>query len=723
MTENEPLGSTLPPREQTKYEPVDGGASEEAPNPCAPAEPPDECGCSKGDTDSVPSLPDGPRPRRRQQSCCEQLLEMLSGSSGLDLPSPHKPKQRPVRKVNDLCRAFGVSDALIPLIGRLWQRHEEGAEPRNEFERRVDDVFSRMGSEDAEAFERGWREYRMFRDVGKGECAFDDCLAESADTTPVQPGWVSDIILREGFKIAGQTLFDHSHGELGPGRARLWDKSVFRGPNGSGATIYQGPWPWLTAISPNHDSNEEYGNLESFRPQPGGSHSWQNYQYANECSYAPSKDGKAVATCARQRAVPPASGALFAPECEGGPNYTHSGDCIRIPSVMPGSAVSLRGFNLITPTVKVKVARVGDPQTKWESDCPVWGDQKTPLKDEGGHFVVDERVYDGLSVPIPAGHPEIPGAPLPAGLYEVTIEVENVTNVIYDSARPPILKSNTLLLRIEADPKVRYLLVSNGGRCSRETPGMGADEIWWEAFVGHIVPNNVPVPATGQMGLELQPLERRSFPRPPWDDMDDGEPAGTFNVDLWGPKPFELGGVAVVGLVGFEVDSEDAAKKQLNGFWNAWGYALTEIVGVALGMTGTATGVAELAVKAGLVAAKAALTAVLIAVAVVAVLAVVGTLLWAVWAPADLIALDIMHFDSTSAWEQTDPTKTLPDTSHRSFGDPADEDNVVSVTERPLPKDYKPGDAAAGWVQENRYDTPEDGEDASYSLRLALARS
>jgi hypothetical protein len=65
----------------------------------------------------------------------------------------------------------------------------------------------------------------------------------------------------------------------------------------------------------------------------------------------------------------------------------------------------------------------------------------------------------------------------------------------------------------------------------------------------------------------------------------------------------------------------------------------------------------------------------------------------------------------------------LPPPSSRSFGDPNDDDNVVSVSERPLPKDYKQGDAAAGWVQENQYDTPEDGEDASYALVFRLARS
>ena len=694
------------------------------PNPCGYGAPADEdCNCKKGDARPEPESPRKPRPPRREDPCCEQLIEILTRTPGLELPKPHKPKQRPARKVNDLCRAFGISDALIPLIDALWQRHQAGEKPRNEFETRVENIFATIATDDAKAFDGGLQQYRALRRSGKGECLFNDCLADAAGTGPIEAQWVADIIMREGLKLAGQTLFSHSEGEIGPGQVRLWDNKVFRGPNGSGTTIYQGPWPWLTAISPNHDSFEEFGNLESFRPVPGGAHVWQNYQYAAECSYTPDPTGKITAQCARRHPPPPAPGSLFANDCEGGPDYTHAGDCIRIPSTMPGSAVALRGFNFVTPTVKVRAVRVNDPQVHWEADCPVWGDRKTPLKDEAAHFIVDERVHDSVSFPIPSGNPVVPGAPLPAGLYEITVEVANVTNVIYDSTTPAVLLSNKLLLRIEADPAVKYLFVSNGGRCNRETPGMGDDEIWWDAFVGHIVPNNVAVPANGQMGLELRPLDRRSFPRPPWEDMDDGESAGAFNIDIWGPKPFELGGVAVFGLVGFEVDSEDAANQQLQGFWNAWGYALKEVVGVALGLSGTATGVAELAVKAGLIAAKAALTAVLIAVAVIAVVAVVGTMLWAAWAPADLIALDIVHLESSGAWDRTDPKKGLPPQSSRSFGDPNDDDNVVSVSERPLPKDHKPGDAAAGWAQENQYDTPDDGEDASYALVFRLARS
>jgi hypothetical protein len=636
---------------------------------------------------------------------------------------PHKPKQRPARKVQDLCDTLGIADAILPLLAALWQRHQAGESGRNEFEKKVGHVFSSLDSKDAKALGFAFDEYRKLRKSGKGECLFNDCLADAVPKGPIERAWVAEELLREGLKLAGQVVFSHSDGVMGPGQVRIWDNKVFHGPNGSGATIFQGPWPWLTAIVTDHTSFEEYGNVESFRPVPGGFHAWQNYQYAQECTFAPDPTGKIVATCSRQHPPPAAPGSIVPNTCEGGPNYTHNNDCVRIPAQRPGGSIKLRGFNFITPTVKVRIARLGDPSVVIEEDCAVWGDQKTPLKDGTGHYIVDERVSDWVDCPLPSKHPTMPGSPLPAGLYVVSVKVNNVTNANYDGSTPPVLVTNNLLLRIEADPNVKYLLGSNRGRCIRETPGMGDDEIWWDAFVAHFVPKDVPVPTTGSTSLELRMLERRSFPRAPWEDMDDGESAGAFSIDIWGPRAFELYGVAVIGMVGFEVDSEAEARNQLQGFWNAWGKALTDVAAIAISGAGLVEAVAKLVVGV-------TLTVALIILAVIAAIVLICTMFWATWAPADLIALDLMHFDATNAWDRTDPGKPLPPPTTRLFEDPYADAGVsaqgsvlISVTETALPKDHKKGDAAATWVQEVQYDTPEHGEDASYMLEFKLSRS
>lgn len=688
-------------------------------NPCSvEASPQDTCNCPK--TPGSKHRPERPkRPPPRRDECCEQLIGLLSGIPGLETRKPHKPKQRPERKVQALCDSLGIADAILPMIEVLWERHEAGEPGRNDFEKKVGHIFGNIDKKDAKSFSYAFEQYRKLRGGGKGECLFNDCLADAARRGPVERSWVADELLREGLKLAGMTVFSHSGGVIGPGQVRLWDNAVARGPNGSGATIYQGPWPWLTAIGPDHSSYEEYGNIESFRPQPGGAHVWQNYQYAQECDFTPDPSGKIVATCARTHPVPPPPGGIFS-FCEGGQHYTKDNDCLRIPAQRPGGSIKLRGFNFITPTVKVRVSLVGDPSVFQEQDCIVWGDQVTPLKDAANHFIVDERVSDWIDVPLPSAHPTIQGAPLPAGLYEIVVKVPNVTNAVYDSATPPVLISNKLLLHIEADPNLKYLLWSNRGRCNRETPGMGDDEIWWDAFVGHIVPTG-PVPATGTSSIEIKSLERRSFPRAPWEDMDDGESAGNYSIDIFGPKAFELYGVAVIGMIGFEVDSESAAREQLQGFWNAWGEALSSIVGLALGAGGITTSIAGMLVK--VVGFAVALTIAVIALAVIAAITLIATAFWAAWAPADLIALDIMHFDASTAWENTDPKKPLPGETTRAYEDPYNGEVAIGVTERALPKDHKKGDAAATWVQEVQYDTPEHGEDASYTLEFRLARN
>jgi hypothetical protein len=694
----------------------------ERPNPCLPEDVSDDCHCVHAPGPrSTPRKPKRPKPRA--QECCDQLIEILAAIPDLKLPKPYKPKQKPPRKVQAMCNALGIRDAILPTMEVLWSRYRAGESGRNEFEEKVRAVFAKLDGKQQNALEVAFEGYRKLRRGGKGECLFNDCLADVAREGPIERKWFAELLLAEGLKLAGQIVFSGSGGVMGPGQVRLWDNKVFRGPNGSGTTIYQGPWPWLTAICPDVSSYEEFGNLESFRPAPGSSHVWQNYQYDQTCNFTPDSSGTIQAVCERSHPPPPAPGSLFANNCPGGEAYTYGNDCLRIPAQRAGGSIKLRGFNFITPTVKVRMTLTTNSAVTKEEECIVWGDRETPLKDDKDHFIVDERVHDWVDFPIPSENPIQGGAPLPAGIYEVVVTVANVTNAIYDGSTPAVLTTNKLLLRIEPDANVKYLLWSERGRCNRETPGWGDDEIWWDAFVGHIVPNEVPVPSSGSSGLQIKSIERRSFPRQPWEDMDDGESAGSFSQDIFGPASFELYGVAVFAIVGFEVDSEAAARDQLQGFWNAWGEALSDVVGVAVGGEGVVTGLASLAVKAGIIAAKLAFTIAIVALVVIAAITLIATAFWAAWAPADLIALDIFHRDALSAWDATDPDKPLPLDAQRRFQDADDSDNLVSVTERALPKLHKSGDAAATWIQENQYDTPEDGEDASYTLEFRLARS
>ncbi len=88
--------------------------------------------------------------------------------------------------------------------------------------------------------------YEKLRRSGKGECLFNDCLADAGQKGAIERSCFAEKLLREGLKFAGQTVFK-----------RLGD-----------------------VICSDTSSYEEYENLEGFRPIPGGSQVWQNYHEA-----------------------------------------------------------------------------------------------------------------------------------------------------------------------------------------------------------------------------------------------------------------------------------------------------------------------------------------------------------------------------------------------------------------------------------------------------------
>jgi hypothetical protein len=681
------------------------------PNPCRPSdEGHKDCNCCHEPGSYRPKKPR--RPRRGRDDCARQVYEMLCGIKGMDLPKARKPKEKPAVKLQRLCETVGISDAILPALAVLWERHRNGDEPRTDFERTMADVFNRYDEGHRKAMDMAFEAYRKLRKGGRSECMFNDCLADAGEREGIEGSWMASEFLREGLEFGAQTLFSGSGGVMGPGQTRLWDKAHNRGPNGSGTTIFVGPWPWLTAVLPDMNSVQEYGNVTSFRPQPGQQHIWQPYQYATECTYTAGANGAIQSQCQRKHPVVPSGG--IGGWCEGGSDYTKGNDCIAIPAVRAGQTIRLRGFNFITETVKVRFQSQSNPALTQDVDCLVWGDGETAPKDDTDHSIVDERVRDWVAFELPKGDPTVSGAALPAGLYTVSVIVDNVTNVIWDSHVPATLQSNSLVLRVEPDVNVTYRIWSDAGRCIDETPGWGDDEIWWDAFVGHIVPPSIPVsPGEPSPPADMN-LDRIAFPRDQWKDMDSGEAAGAFSIDLFGPKSFELYGVVIIGMLGLEVDSEGAARDQIKSFGEAYWEALKAVATVATGAEGTLAALADIA--------SIGLTATLIVVAVVAALVLIGLCFWAAWAPADLVALDIITFDALSAWNATDPAKPVPGVERFKLGD-KEEDGEVNVIHRPLPpKRFTPGDAAATYVFEHQYDTP-SGEDASYVLQFKIART
>ncbi|MCI0622533.1 MAG: hypothetical protein L0387_12885 [Acidobacteria bacterium] len=625
-----------------------------------------------------------------------------------------RPRRSSASRVQALCRSIKIKDAVLPALATVWDRHEAGKPSRNEFETGIYTVFDKLDGEQHEGLARAFQGYSELRRNRTGECFFDDRLAKAVSNRPLEKAEFAAEFVREGLAFLRQQMFPKSGGEKGPGQVRPWQNPQADDPNDAPQ-----PWPWLTAIRPDESSpTKQFGNNESFFGAPGmGLVEPEPWQFEQTCEFKPDPSGAIVAVCERVHpmALP---GSLFGGSCEGGPNYQFRNDCLRIPAQRPGGSIALRGFNFITPSVKVHLKSRDVPGlAPISQDCIVYGDRITAVKDEQGKVIADFRVEDWVDVPIPSEHL---GRPLEPGLYEIRVSVSDSAA----SGGPIVRESNTLLLRIEPDPNVHFLLRSTGGRCIKETPGGGDDEIWWDAFVGHLVPNNQPLEA-GRTTITVEEISRESFPRPEWEDVDEGDSVA-HNLQIFGPGPFKLNGVVAVAIVGFEIDDEDAARDQLQGFWDAYFVAFKGIAELALNLGGPSavSGLAELLVKEGAIkGAATALSAATVIAVYIAVITLIGTGFWAAWAPADLIALDFFILDPQMAFDSTASKKPQLRDTVRQFGGEFDENDVlVRVTQRA--RKEPSGGSVATLVQEIQYDTQHDGEEfASYALEFRLTRT
>ncbi|GAP08067.1 hypothetical protein ATHL_02967, partial [Anaerolinea thermolimosa] len=640
------------------------------------------------------------RPRRRPSK--EQITDILKHIPGIHPEDFHKPKQRSGKKASDLCCDLPTADAILPLMVEIFDRFRAEDRPRAGFEEYVYAGLGKLDSQKLEALEAGFEGYRNLSPRLR-DCLFSDHLARKIREDGVSPAEVIEAFIQEGLAYTGQVLFSHSKGVMGPGQVRMWDAVLPPTPNGSQQPrIFTGPWPWITAIRPDIGDYKEYGNRASYQTLfSTPPYTFQPYQIARDCqvSQNPNKPGELIARCVPQTPPPPPPGALFPSFCEGGEDYTYNGQCLQFPIVEPGATIGIRGFNFITSTVRVWFENK-DTGLKISVDgAPVFGDLETPVKDEQGHVIHDWRVSDTVVVTLPNAHPNQPGAPLPPGLYTVTIEVDNILSAVYAGGVAPRLKTNALILQIEPDPNVHFHFWSEQGHCYEETDGLGSDEIWFDAWVAHLIPATTP---TGKH--TLQPVKHIEFDRAAWDDMDSGEDAGGYSADFWNGS-FNRG-FMVAGLIGFEVDSEAAARDQIRDFGSAFVHYLESIWSGALAAEGAAASIAKMI--------SLTLTQGLIALAVIAAILLIVGLAWASWAPADRIAMDLITLNARAAWNLTSKNGQFPPVERYRFEE-------VTTSHNPRPKTTDTP-SSVRYVTEHRYTTPEDGEDSDYGITFFLTR-
>jgi hypothetical protein len=269
--------------------------------------------------------------------------------------------------------------------------------------------------------------------------------------------------------------------------------------------------------------------------------------------------------------------------------------------------------------------------------------------------------------------------PIPPGRYELTLVVPNDSH--YAPAPGPAPKEfvsrNNVWLDIVPDPDLTYRYWTEAAFCVDETDGAGSDEPWFHAFTVHYRPS--------QPSIETR-FEKNTVRIMRAEDVDSGEWIPFGSADLFNGR-FELGGAFAAGIHGLEVDSEAAAREQVDNFGDAY---LDFMGNFFAGLAGVGENVIVKMIEYGLMTAGLLVTAI-----VVIVTAIIG-LFYAAWAPADPIAMDVIALDAWSLFDMTDPKTPLPAYS------PVQMDEDLTLVVNPAEKVTLP-DLTAHYKEERIY--------------------
>jgi hypothetical protein len=361
-----------------------------------------------------------------------------------------------------------------------------------------------------------------------------------------------------------------------------------------------------------------------------------------------------------------------ATNCPGNPV---AGVCGRVLDIAQGDGVELLGVNYFSVDTKVRLTNVDDQTITKDVDTFVIGDTTTPLNEVvNGETVLinDCRVQDKLTFQAPSD--------LPPGIYWVNVIVPNITgNPVFG----PYLESNTEFINLLPAPDAKYQVVVEKIVAREETSPSwwGSDEVGLHTITCGLDLSQQP---TETNSIEFHALDGKEF--------DSGDSMALNTVIFKNEQPFLA---IVIGVLGYEIDSEHAYHAQITDWTDYFVYAVEEEWKAALAGV-TALGGLSALTSLGWVGA-------IIAGIGVAVVGAID-LLVSFWAPADLIiedtiTLTIVDIDRlTSAYAPAPPQQTYT-TAHGIKVDVND-----TVPPEKIPLQYKETRQYVCSDQDSRYE-------------------
>lgn len=616
-------------------------------------------------------------PRKRKRYCrktrrpgCEQLLDILKDLPGVEKRHLHKPKVLPKVKLSCLCDTLPVKDAITPQVLHMLRRFLEKQEPGNEFEKEVFAYLKDLEAKSLKALRLGLKVYDEIP-VDKQHCLFREeflhwPLDKPVDADELAKAWVDEAII-----LGRDFLYDRA--TCGPGQVRPWERQFPGDPDRPMPPKVLGPWPWINSVNGLRTANHRQP-LSVYLPQ----------EYQTECTFTLDQN--------TQEVIAQCQDATW-PNCEEF-GHAHNMKCLRVSESRAGQVANLEGFNFFSQNCKVELLHI-EKAYKYILEASVCGDTNTPTHESDGTVIADHRAKDYLSFQIPEKTPD--------GLYEFVpgnylvrvIAPNDIGFNLADGSKPKEFVSNHAYLRILPSKTLKYRIWVDKGHCYNETDGEWfSDEIYLKA-----IPTVLKAVGNTPEWLELPAQETWT-----WSDADEGETLSNWDWRIVGQPgaPLLFEGILAIGLIGYEVDSEDALKDQVKSFGDAYVQYLKMVWGAI-----AATGAAGAAI--GLLKKVALAWSLLIAGIVIAVILLVG-LIWAAWAPADRILFDVIILPEEDLYFMTDPKTPLPASNTRELGS----DHDVTLDQIPESKlNYL-------YVEERRYSSSNEGSE--YGLWFVYKR-